>query len=896
MRVSISRVVRTLWAGVAVAVAAGLVACPSAWADGGTQSVLRATLKNGLKVVIVRDTMAPVVSTSINYLVGSDEAPEGFPGMAHAQEHMMFRGSPGLSAAQLAEIGGMMGGDFNADTQESVTQYLFTVPADDIDVALRIGAIRMQGVNDSAKDWAKERGAIEQEVARDMSSPEYVLYTKLRAAMFAGTPYAHDALGTRPSFDKTTAAMLHRFYERWYAPNNAVLVIVGDLDPARTLAEIRRLYSGVPAKSLPPRPAYHPQPIKPVTLTMPTDQPTASTVIAMRMPGPSSPDFPALEVLADVLSSRRGALYAMVPEGKALQTDFELSALPKASLAYAAASYPASANAAAVKQQILKVLKDIREHGVPPDLVAAAKLQEKTQAGVQKQSIEGLASLWSEALTVYHLPSPDADLKRIEKVTVADVDRVARKYLDLSHTITLVTKPRGAGAPVVSGGFGGQEAIVLPKEKAPSLPSWAKSALAKLHVPHSTLAPSVSMLPNGLTLIVQPEYVSDTISVYGHVKNRQQTEAPADKQGVGGILDQLFDFGTTSMNRLQFQAALDAIGATESAGSDFGLNVPVKKFRRGVALLAQNELEPALPPVMLNILKEETAQVLAQREHAPDYLTDVAIRKALFPPSDPTLRQATPKTVLSLTMNDVKGYYHTVFRPDLTTIVVMGPITPVEARKVIERYFGGWQAHGPKPQTELPKVPPNRPTRIAVPDPARVQDRVVMAETVGLTRSDPDYYALNLGNAVLGGGFYSTRLSIDLRKNAGLVYSVNSELVSGKTRSIYLIAYASDPQNVSKASLIATTDLKSMLTAPPSAGELLQAKALLLRQIPLNEASFGGIAQEFIHLHDMDLPLDEPTIAARRYLAISAQDVQAAFRKWVRPADMIRVSEGPSPK
>ncbi len=150
-------------------------------ARAANSDVLRATLKNGLKVVIVRNRLAPVVSTSINYLVGSDETPKGFPGMAHAQEHMMFRGSPGLTAAQLADIGGLMGGDFNADTQESVTQYLFTVPAEDIDIALHIGAVRMRGVDDSQTDWDKERGAIEQEVARDLSSPGYVLYRQLRA-------------------------------------------------------------------------------------------------------------------------------------------------------------------------------------------------------------------------------------------------------------------------------------------------------------------------------------------------------------------------------------------------------------------------------------------------------------------------------------------------------------------------------------------------------------------------------------------------------------------------------------------------------------------------------------------------------------------------------------------
>ena len=174
-------------------------------------NVTRATLANGLRVVIVRDTLAPVVTTVMNYQVGSNEAPEGFPGMAHAQEHMMFRGSPGLSADQLADISAAMGGNFNADTQQTVTQYFFTVPAEDLDVALHLEAVRMRGSLDTDDLWKEERPAIEQEVAADLSNPQYVFYTQLLEAMFQGTPYAHDALGSRPSFDKTTGQMLHQF-------------------------------------------------------------------------------------------------------------------------------------------------------------------------------------------------------------------------------------------------------------------------------------------------------------------------------------------------------------------------------------------------------------------------------------------------------------------------------------------------------------------------------------------------------------------------------------------------------------------------------------------------------------------------------------------------------------
>ena len=222
---------------------------------------MRATLDNGLRVVIVHNPLAPVVTTVINYMVGSDESPEGFPGMAHAQEHMMFRGSKGLSAGQLANITSAMGGMFNANTRQNVTQYFFTVPAEDLGLALHIEAIRMRSVLDSEELWAQERGAIEQEVAQDLSVPEYIFYSRLLEAMFKGTPYEHDALGTRSSFDKTTGAMLKKFHDTWYAPNNALLIIVGNVKPADALAEVKRHFSDIPFRKLPARPEIHLEPV-----------------------------------------------------------------------------------------------------------------------------------------------------------------------------------------------------------------------------------------------------------------------------------------------------------------------------------------------------------------------------------------------------------------------------------------------------------------------------------------------------------------------------------------------------------------------------------------------------------------------------------------------------------
>ncbi len=880
-----------------------LLALPPADAtspDAGAQAtpgVLRATLSNGLRVIIVHNALAPVAATAVNYLAGSDEAPDGFPGTAHAQEHMMFRGSPGLTADQLADIGGLMGGNFNADTRESLTQYLYTVPAEDLDVALHIEAIRMRGVDDSAKEWAQERGAIEQEVAQDLSDPGYVLYKKLRAIAFAGTPYAHDALGTRPSFDKTTAQMLKRFHDTWYAPNNAILIIVGDVDPRATLRKVRELFGGIPRKRLPARPNVALQPLRSASFSVTTDQPTGTQMIAMRVPGLDSADYPALEVLADVLSSRRFALYGLVPQGKALDADFELDPLPKAGLAYATVAFPAGADPKSIESDMRAILSKVARDGVPPDLVAAAKLQERRETEFLKNSIAGLASVWSDAVALYGLQSPEEDLARIDKVTVADVDRVARRYLDLSDAVSAVMLPQGSGPPIrSSGGFGGQENIALGEAKPTSLPAWAQAAVSRLTVPAATTHPIVTRLANGITLIVQPEDVSDTVSVFGHIRNRSQTETPQGQEGVASLLDQLFSYGSERLGRLAYQHALDDIGARERGGTDFAVEALTEHFDRAVELLADNELHPALPPSAMKIVQSQLAEVVAARDRSPGFLTRRSLSRALFPATDPSLREATPQSVRSLTLEDVRAYYRTVFRPDLATIVVIGNVPVEQAQATIARYFGGWTATGPKPQTDLPPVPPNRPTVINVPDASRVQDIVVLAQTLAVTRSDPAYYALNLGSAVLGGGFYSTRLSIQLRKNTGLVYGVGSDLQGGRTRSVYFIQFASDPQNVTKAAAIALREVRSMQTAPAGRDELARVKSLLLHEIPLQEASVDAIAGGLIARRELDLPLDEPTRAARRYIALTAGDVEAAFRKWMRPADMVRVSEGPPPR
>jgi zinc protease len=882
-----------------IAVAVFITALP-VFAQGAPPKetgVTRANLDNGLRVVIIRDPLAPVVTVEENYLVGGDETPAGFPGMAHAQEHMAFRGCSSLTADQISAMWAQLGGAGNADTQQNITQFFETVPATDLDIALRTDADCMRDIQDSQTEWAEEKGAIEQEVARDLSNPTYKFITRANEDMFAGTVYSHDPLGTKESFDLTTGEMLKQFYKTWYAPNNAILVITGDVQPDAVLSKVKEFYGTIGRKVLPPRPEIKLPPVKSESFTLDSNLPYLLAFIAYRMPGTDSPDFAAVQILCDVLTSQRANLYALVPQGKALGTEFGLAeTYPKASVAYSAAALPADGDSAGVILQMRSVLADYARNGVPADLVEAAKRREIVGAEFRRNSIPGLADAWSEALAGEGRRSPDEDIDAMRRVTQQDVNRVAKQYLLDQDSVTAVLKPSPSGAAVASKGFGGAEQTTSAPTKPVELPAWASAELLSLQIPIAAPPAADMTLPNGVRLIVRTLSIAPTVSVLGSVKHDARMETPPGKDGVADVLGNLFSYGSKNLDRLAFQKALDDIAADESAGFDFSLQVLKENFSRGVQLLADNELNAALPEEAFNIVKPQTAEFVAGQIKSPGYRASRALDLALLPTSDPVLRESTPETVSSLTLDDLKDYYAKTVRPDLTTIVVIGDVSPEEAKAVIEKWFGRWNSVGPTPDVDLPSVPENKASAATVPDPSQLQDTVTLSEEVPMNRFDPDFYPLQLGNHVLGGGFYATRLYHDLRQVNGYVYNVDVSLNATKTRTTYTVRYGCDPQNVSKARQLIERDLNSMQKEDVTPAELQLAKALLLRQIPLGESSEDALASGLLARAQIGLPLDEPFRAAKLYFSMTADQVREVFAKRIRIDGFVQVVRGPAPQ
>ncbi|MHB8446482.1 MAG: M16 family metallopeptidase [Rudaea sp.] len=866
-------------------------------ATGQESAVLRTTLDNGLRVVIVHDTLAPMVTTQITYMAGSYETPAGFPGTAHALEHMMFRDSKGLSGAQLNEMTGKMGAENNAFTTNDATQYYFVAPAQYVDLLLKIEATRMRGAQLTDKDWGLEKGAIEQEVSRDISDPGYLAFMEAERTLYAGTGYAEDALGSRPSFDKTTGKILQRFYNSWYVPNNALLVIAGDVDPQATLAKVKELFGSIPHHDTPARAPVKLAAFKPSTIAKTTPQGTGSVQFLYRMPGMKSKDYAASQVLMDVLGNARSSLSELAAQGKVLSADAGVQPFSHGGIGVIEVGFPKGGNSAQAQKHLNEVIAGMLKRGVAPDLVDAAKHSELAQAEFKKNSAVQLASSWSQALAWQGLDSPAQAEQQIRDVTVADVDRVAREYLKPDARVTVVLTPDPNGKrPPNSQGFGGTEKFGSNDKLDAPLPEWASTALAKLEMPHWTLHPVSMKLDNGITLIVQPESVSKTVTVVGHVDHDAKLQEPSGQDGVGRLLSALFDYGTTTLDRTAFHKALDEIAATESAGDDFSLAVPTAGFDRGMQLLADNELHPALPESAFGVQQKTLSRTLTGELQSPQYKMFRALSKGLLPAGDPGLREATPETVDKLTLADAKAYFAQTYRPDLTTIVVVGDVTPEQAKATVNKYFDAWKSNGPKPDVIPKPVPLNPASYTVVPNAYASQDQVLMGHMLDVNLANPDRYALKLANDVLGGNGFASRLMVDIRVKHGYAYGASSGMNIDRSRSMFYVYYGSDPDKVEPVDALVLKNIKAMQTTPVKADELNNARQFQIRSIPLGVSSTNGIARSLLSWGWHGEPLDQPMVAAKYYLNLTAEQVQAAFKKYLKPANLVQVVQGPAPK
>jgi zinc protease len=478
-----ARAARYAWAPGASIVLLGIFSVGFAWADSGTSAASVAPApapltgapakmaspgytwvkslggideyrldSNGLTVLIAANHSAPVVTFQVTYRVGSRNEVTGTTGATHILEHLMFKGSDafndpkGNSIKQFLE---RVGGQFNASTAVDRTTYFATVGRDDLDGYVAIEADRMRHLWLHEADRQAEMTVVRNEYERGKNDPNNALMEEVTAAAYVALPYHHPTIGWKSDIEHVPIAKLREFYDTFYWPNNATVTVVGDVETASILALVKKHYGAYPHSPEPIPIIYTEEPAQTGARRVIVERPgeLGSVVIAHKVPNGRDADEPALEMLDAILSSgKTSRLYrALVDQGLALSADSGTDEHRDLSLHTVYAMLAPGATQAQVEQALLKEIAKIKSDGVTPAEIARVKQQYLAADAYKRDGTAAVASELNEWIAVGDWTLYVTFPEKVEQVSAADVQRVARQYLNEEQSTTgwFVPTPKG---------------------------------------------------------------------------------------------------------------------------------------------------------------------------------------------------------------------------------------------------------------------------------------------------------------------------------------------------------------------------------------------------------------------------------------------------------------------
>ena len=435
----------------------GLVAGASAQTaalSGPQLAVTEATLENGLRVLVQDDPRNPIVAVQVFYRVGSRNERPGATGLAHFLEHMMFKGTPTYGRGQISRLIEENGGRENAYTTKDLTSYYTNIAADKLDLVLRIEADRMRHLLLDAAEIDSERKVVmEERRMRSEDDPDGLVSEAMSSLAFVAHPYRWPIIGWMSDIARINRAELRAFYDTYYLPNNAIVVIAGDVRAPAALAMVRRHFAGVPrGPAPPPVTAVEPPAIDERRLVVRREQAQLPVVnIAWHVPNHTSPDAPALELLSTLLSSGRASrLYQKLVYEKRMVLgaggDYSYFSLDPSLFWFYAAPLPGQAPEA-VEQALLAEIERLKQEVVPEEELARARNQIEASFVWEQDSVFSRASALGRFEMLGSWRLFDDYLPRLRAVTAADLQRVARTYFALDRKNVSILLPLEPAAP-----------------------------------------------------------------------------------------------------------------------------------------------------------------------------------------------------------------------------------------------------------------------------------------------------------------------------------------------------------------------------------------------------------------------------------------------------------------
>ena len=892
-------------AGQVQAQAATPAALPEGITKGASvEGITEYNLKNGLKVLLFPDVSKPTVTVNVTYLVGSRHEGLGEAGMAHLLEHMVFKGS--TKHTDIPKELSAHGADFNGTTSLDRTNYFETVSATDENLkwALDMEADRMVNSFIKKSDLESEFSVVRNEFEIGENSPQRVLLQRVMSAAYLWHNYGKSTIGNRSDIEKVAIENLQAFYKRFYQPDNAVLVVAGKIDEAKTLALVNDYFGKIARPTRVLQASHTIEPVQDgqrnVTLRRVGDTKSLMTAYHI-MPG-SHPDYPAMSVLVELMTNQpAGRLYRKLVETKKASSEFGFAwALREPGLVLFAVELLKEKSTDEARTTLLNTLDSV-SIDIPTKAEvdrAKAKLLKDVELAFRNTDRVGLAMSEYVSMGDWRLAYLYRD--RLEKVEPADVARVAKYYFKAANRTVGVFEPDPAPdrteVPEVTDvtamvkDYKGRAVMAQGEAFDPS-PANIDGRTKRIE------------LKNTIELALLPK------STKGNDVNARLTlrlgdaQSLQNKRTISGLTASMLDKGTSNRTRQQIKDELDKLKAqVQFSGQGAGVNVSIKTDKTNlpaVLRLVSDVLKNAtFDAAEFEKLRQERLAGIESQRSEPQAQASLAFGRALnpFPKEDiryqPTFDEQI-EALKAVKVEDLQQFHRDLYGAQNATMAIVGDFDETQARKAIMDEIGVWKAK--KPYVRIPsEVKPIKSDIIALETPDKANAMMLAGFTFPVRDDDPDYPALVLGNYMLGGGALSSRLMSRIRQKEGISYGVGSQLsASSLDKYASFTTYAMyNPQNAEKLEKAFREELEKMRTEGFTADEIKAAKSGFLQDELVSRAQDPALAGMLNNNLFLNRTMAFDADFDKKLEALTPEQVNAVMKKYIDPSKIILVKAG----
>ena len=879
------------------------------------------TLKNGLKVVVHEDHKAPVVAVSVWYHVGSKDEPAGRTGFAHLFEHLMFGGSEHSDTSWFQPMQAIGATNLNGTTNFDRTNYFETVPKAALERALFLESDRMGHLLPAVtqKKLDIQRGVVQNEKRGDDNQPGGLLQYSIQQTLFpAGNAYHHTVIGSMSDLDKASLEVVKDWFRSHYGPNNAVLVLAGDITPAEAHTLVEKYFGDIPAgpKSTP---AAAPVPTlkAPVTKTF-HDEVANTTIFRMwAVPGITAKDTNALEMAASVLGGLASSRLdnELVRDKKtAVGVSADVSTFERVGEFSVEATVKPGVDPKLVGQQLDAVIAEFIKHGPTEEELKRAKTSDIASTIKGLESDNGKAVTLARGAVFANDPGfYKKELAEEAALTPKQVQAAARKWL--SRPVFAFTLEPGKRSAYEESKLSGDTAAAGSGAQVTAAPK-ASATVSSSGVDRSQLPPvgqianlnfptiEHAKLSNGIPVLFARRADVPVVRVAIDFDAGNAAD-PKTALGTQAFMLGMLDEGTDKYSSAEIAEAKENLGAGLSASpsmdrSSVYLSALKANLPQSLDLMGDIVRHPAFAPADVSRVRAQQLASIAEEAKQPVGLALRTLPPIIYgkdhPYGVPFTGSGDPAAVAKLSPGDLTAFHDAWLRPDDATIFVVGDTTLAEIMPLLERTFGNWQATGPKPSKNFSVPIAPQQAKILLFDRPNTPQSLIFAGEVTPVKGTDDFIPLNQANEVLGGSFLS-RLNSDLRETRHWSYGVQGFISSVQQRMPYLI-YAPVQTDQTGPSIGAMrSDISTFLTSKGvTPEELDRTISGSIRELPgrfeTTAAVMGGMEANVLYHR----PDNYYETLASRYRALTAPELDAAAKAAIDPNKLTWVVIGDAAK